>query len=157
MKIVLLAVGKTSEKYLIDGFCKYQKRLSHYTQFEFQEVANIKKVKSISKFELIKMEGDLLLKHLSPSDYVILLDSKGAEFTSNSFSEKIQKWMISGKKRLVFIIGGAYGFSENLFNRGNEKISLSKMTFSHQMVRLFFVEQLYRGYTILNNEPYHHK
>lgn len=156
MKIVLLAVGKTSEQYLIDGVYKYQKRLSHYTQFEFIEIMNIKNAKSISKFELIKKEGDLLLKHLHPSDHVILLDDKGKEFSSNSFSEKIQNWMLSGKKRLVFIIGGAYGFSENLYNRGNEKISLSKMTFSHQMVRLFFVEQLYRGYTILNNEPYHH-
>jgi len=156
MKIVLLAVGKTSEQYLIDGVYKYQKRLSYYTQFEFIEIMNIKNAKSISKFELIKKEGDLLLKHLHPSDHVILLDDKGKEFSSNSFSEKIQNWMLSGKKRLVFIIGGAYGFSENLYNRGNEKISLSKMTFSHQMVRLFFVEQLYRGYTILNNEPYHH-
>ncbi len=156
MKIVLLSIGKTSEQYLNDGINKYQDRLKHYNHFEFIEIPN-KNTRSLSRFELIKKEGDLLLKHLLTSDYVILLDDKGKEFNSKSFSNKIQGWMLSGKKRLVFVIGGAYGFSKDIYNRGNEKISLSRMTFSHQMARLFFVEQLYRGYTILNNEPYHHE
>ena len=100
---------------------------------------------------------DLIFQQLQPSDHLVLLDDKGKDFTSSKFAEKLQAWMLSGKKRLVFVVGGAYGFSEQVYQRGNEKLSLSKMTFSHQMVRLFFVEQIYRGYTILNNEPYHHE
>ncbi len=157
MKIVLLTVGKTSEKYLIEGIDQYKKRLKNYTKFEMIEILNVKKSKSFSNSELMKKEGELVMKHLQSSDYLVLLDDKGKDFTSSKFAEKLQNWMLSGKKRLVFIVGGAYGFSEALIARGNEKISLSKMTFSHQMVRLFFVEQIYRGYTILNNEPYHHK
>ena len=99
----------------------------------------------------------MILKQINTSDHLVLLDDEGNDFSSPSFAEKLQQWMKSGKKRLVFVVGGAYGFSKQVYNRGNEKLSLSKMTFSHQMVRLFFVEQLYRGYTILNNEPYHHK
>ena len=157
MKIVLLTVGKTSEKYLIEGIDQYKKRLKNYTKFEMIEILNVKKSKNFSNSELMKKEGELVMKHLQSSDYLVLLDDKGKDFTSSKFSEKLQNWMLSGKKRLVFIVGGAYGLSEALIARGNEKISLSKMTFSHQMVRLFFVEQIYRGYTILNNEPYHHK
>ena len=157
MKIVLLTVGKTSEKYLIEGIDQYKKRLKNYTKFEVIEISNVKKSKNFSNSELMKKEGELVMKHLQSSDYLVLLDDKGKDFTSSKFSEKLQNWMLSGKKRLVFIVGGAYGLSEALIARGNEKISLSKMTFSHQMVRLFFVEQIYRGYTILNNEPYHHK
>ena len=157
MKIVLLTVGKTSEKYLIEGIDQYKKRLKNYTKFEMIEILNVKKSKNFSNSELMKKEGELVMKHLQSSDYLVLLDDKGKDFTSSKFAEKLQNWMLSGKKRLVFIVGGAYGFSEALIARGNEKISLSKMTFSHQMVRLFFVEQIYRGYTILNNEPYHHK
>ena len=157
MKIVLLTIGKSSEKYLIEGISQYQKRLKHYTQFEMLEILNIKNAKNFSNAELMKKEGELILKQLKNSDHLILLDDKGKDFTSSKFAEKLQNWMLSGKKRLVFIVGGAYGFSEDLIARGNEKISLSKMTFSHQMVRLFFVEQIYRGYTILNNEPYHHQ
>ena len=157
MKIVLLTIGKTSEKYLIEGIAQYKKRLKHYTQFEMLEIFNIKNAKNFSNAELIKKEGELILKQLQNSDHLILLDNKGKDFTSTKFAEKLQSWMLSGKKRLVFVVGGAYGFSEDIYARGNEKISLSKMTFSHQMVRLFFVEQIYRGYTILNNEPYHHQ
>ena len=157
MKIVLLTVGKTSEKYLIEGIDKYKKRLKNYTKFEMIEILNVKKSKNFSNSELMKKEGELVMKYLQSSDYLVLLDDKGKDFTSSKFAEKLQNWMLSGKKRLVFIVGGAYGFSEVLIARGNEKISLSKMTFSHQMVRLFFVEQIYRGYTILNNEPYHHQ
>ena len=157
MKIVLLTVGKTSEKYLIDGVSLYQKRLKHYTQFEMLEILSIKNARNFSNYELMKKEGELILKQLQISDHLVLLDDKGKDFTSLKFSEKLQNWMLSGKKRLVFVVGGAYGFSEKVYARGNERISLSKMTFSHQMVRLFFVEQIYRGYTILNNEPYHHQ
>ena len=157
MKIVLLTVGKTSEKYLIEGIDQYKKRLKNYTKFEVIEISNVKKSKNFSNSELMKKEGELVMKYLQSSDYLVLLDDKGKDFTSSKFAEKLQNWMLSGKKRLVFIVGGAYGLSEALIARGNEKISLSKMTFSHQMVRLFFVEQIYRGYTILNNEPYHHK
>ena len=157
MKIVLLSIGKTSEKYLIEGIAQYQKRLKHYTQFELIEVPNIKKAQNFSKNELMKKEGELILNKIQASDYLVLLDDKGQDFTSVKFSKKVQQWMLSGKKRLVFVIGGAYGFSDIVYQRGNEKLSLSKMTFSHQMVRLFFVEQIYRAYTILNNEPYHHE
>jgi len=157
MKIVLLSIGKTSEEYLIEGIAQYQKRLKHYTQFELIEVPNIKKAQNFSKNELMKKEGELILNKIQASDYLVLLDDKGKDFTSVKFSKKVQQWMLSGKKRLVFVIGGAYGFSDTVYQRGNEKLSLSKMTFSHQMVRLFFVEQIYRAYTILNNEPYHHE
>ena len=157
MKIVLLTIGKTSEKYLIEGIAQYQKRLKHYTQFEMLEILSIKNARNFSNYELMKKEGELILKQLQISDHLVLLDDKGKDFTSPKFSEKLQNWMLSGKKRLVFVVGGAYGFSEQVYARGNEKLSLSKMTFSHQMVRLFFIEQIYRGYTILNNEPYHHQ
>ena len=157
MKIVLLTIGKTSEKYLIEGIAQYQKRLKHYTQFEILEIPNLKNAKNFSNAEIIKKEGELILKQLQNSDHLVLLDDKGKDFTSPKYAQKLQQWMLSGKKRVVFVVGGAYGFSEQVYKRGNEKISLSKMTFSHQMVRLFFVEQLYRAFTILNNEPYHHE
>ena len=157
MKIVLITIGKTNEKYLIDGISNYQKRLKHYINFEMTEIVNIKNTKNLSEVELMKKEGELIIKQIQSSDHLVLLDDKGKDFTSPKFAQKLQQWMISGKKRLVFVVGGAYGFSEEVYQRGNEKISLSKMTFSHQMVRLFFVEQIYRGYTILNNEPYHHE
>ena len=157
MKIVLLAIGKTKEQYLIEGISQYQKRLNHYTQFELLEIPNIKNANNLSDSELLRKEGELILQQLQLSDHLVLLDDKGKDFTSSKFAEKLQGWMLSSKKRLVFVVGGAYGFSEQVYQRGNEKLSLSKMTFSHQMVRLFFVEQMYRGYTILNNEPYHHE
>ena len=157
MKIVLITIGKTNEKYLIEGISNYQKRLKHYINFEMTEIVNIKNTKNLSEVELMKKEGELIIKQIQSSDHLVLLDDKGKDFTSPKFAQKLQQWMLSGKKRLVFVVGGAYGFSEEVYKRGNEKISLSKMTFSHQMVRLFFVEQIYRGYTILNNEPYHHE
>lgn len=155
MKIVLLVIGKTKEKYLIEGISQYQKRLQHYTQFEILEIPNIKNVRNFSNVELMRREEVAILQKIKSSDYLVLLDDKGQDLTSTKFSKKLQVWMLSGKKRLVFIVGGSYGFSHDLYQRTNEKLSLSRMTFSHQMVRLFFVEQLYRGYTILNNEPYH--
>ena len=157
MNIVLLVIGKTSQQYLIEGILKYQKRLQHYAKFEIIELQNIKNSKKITKTELAKMEGKLILNKLEISDYIILLDDKGKDFSSLQFSEKLTSLMHTGKKRLVFIVGGAYGVSNDIFSRCNERLSLSRMTFSHQMVRLFFVEQIYRAFTILNNEPYHHK
>ena len=157
MKIVLFVVGKTKEKYLLEGICQYQRRIMNYINFEIYEIPNIKNTKNISNSDLMKKEGDLILKKIQNSDYLILLDEKEKMFSSSSFAKRIQSWMLSGKKTIVFVIGGAYGFSQDVYNRANEKISLSRLTFSHQMVRLFFVEQLYRGYTILNNEPYHHE
>jgi 23S rRNA (pseudouridine1915-N3)-methyltransferase len=142
---------------LLEGIAQYHKRIQHYTQFDIHEIANIKNAKNLSYSELRKKEGEAILRKIHPSDYLVLLDNKGKDFTSLSLSEKFQGWMLAGKKRLVFIVGGAYGFSDKIYNRGNETLSLSKMTFSHQMVRLFFVEQIYRVYTIINNEPYHHE
>ncbi len=157
MKIVLITIGKTSEKYLIEGIYQYKNRLKHYTNFEIMEIPNIKNSKNLSEAELMKKEGELILKQIQNSDHLVLLDDKGKDFTSPRFAQKLQQWMLSGKKRIVFVVGGAYGFSEEIYKRGNEELSLSKMTFSHQMVRLFFVEQIYRAFTILNNEPYHHE
>ena len=157
MKIVLFVVGKTKEKYLLEGIYQYQRRIMNYINFEICEIPNIKNTKNISNSDLMKKEGDLILNKIQNSDYLILLDEKEKMFSSSSFAKKIQSWMLSGKKKIVFVVGGAYGFSQDVYNRANEKISLSRLTFSHQMVRLFFVEQLYRGYTILNNEPYHHE
>jgi len=157
MKIVLLTIGKTNEKYIAEGISQYMKRLTHYAQFEMNEIPNLKNAKNFSKAELMQKEGELILGYIKDSDHLVLLDDKGKDFSSPKFAQKLQGWMLSGKKRLVFVIGGAYGFSEAVYARGNEQLSLSKMTFSHQMVRLFLVEQIYRGYTILNNEPYHHQ
>ena len=142
MKIVLFVVGKTKEKYLLEGIYKYQRRIMNYINFEICEIPNIKNTKNISNSDLMKKEGDLILKKIQNSDYLILLDEKEKMFSSSSFAKKIQSWMLSGKKTIVFVIGGAYGFSQDVYNRANEKISLSRLTFSHQMVRLFFVEQL---------------
>ena len=157
MKIVLVVLGKTNEKYLIEGISDYQKRLKHYINFEIVEILNIKNVKNFSEKQLIRKEGEMILKQINTSDYLVLLDDQGNDFSSPSFAEKLQQWMISGKKRLVFVVGGAYGFSQEVYNRGNEKLSLSRMTFSHQMVRLIFSEQIYRAFTIINNHPYHNK
>jgi 23S rRNA (pseudouridine1915-N3)-methyltransferase len=157
MKIVLLTIGKTNEKYLAEGISQYVKRLTHYIQFEMNEIPNLKNAKNFSKAELMKKEGGLILNYIKDSDHLVLLDDKGKDFSSPKFAQKLQGWMLSGKKRLVFVVGGAYGFSEVVYTRGNERLSLSKMTFSHQMVRLFFIEQIYRAYTILSHEPYHHQ
>jgi len=156
MKIVLLTIGKTSEKYLIEGFSQFQNRLRHYCSFEIIEIPNIKNAKNLSISELIKKEGKLILKTLKDTDYMLLLDKKGKNYSSVEFSKRLQTWMTGGKKCLVFVVGGSYDFSDEVYKRANEKLFLSKMTFSHQMMRLFFVEQLYRAYTILSNEPYHY-
>lgn len=157
MKITLLAVGKTDDPKLQSLIDTYIKRLGHYVPCSLNVIPDIKNAKNRSELQQKKAEGQELLKQIQPSDHVILLDEKGKLFSSVAFSAFLQKKMNSGLKNLVFIIGGPYGFSEELYERAQGKVSLSPMTFSHQMVRLFFVEQLYRGFTILRNEPYHHR
>lgn len=157
MTITLLAIGKTDNKELNILIDQYTKRLSFYVKFNFEVIPDIKNVKNLSEKQQKEKEGHLILKKLNSSDRLVLLDENGKQFTSVGFSEYLQKQMNSGLKNLVFVIGGPYGFSEEIYKRAQGKISLSKMTFSHQMVRLFFIEQLYRGFTILKNEPYHHR
>ena len=157
MKIKLLAIGRTDDKNLQVLIATYEKRLKHYIKFESEFIPDIKNVKNLSKKEQKEKEGELILKKISPTDQIILLDEKGKEFSSVEFSKFLQKKMNSGIKQLVLVIGGPYGFSEKVYQKALGKISLSKMTFSHQMIRLFVVEQIYRAFTILKNEPYHHE
>jgi len=156
MKITLILNGKTEDDYIIKGFSIYEQRLKHYIPFETIILPALKNTKGISIEQQKQKEGELILKTIQSSDRMILLDENGKEFSSISFSGYIQQQMNSGIKNIVFVVGGPYGFSEEIYKRANAKISLSKMTFSHQMVRLFIVEQLYRAMTILKNEPYHH-
>ncbi|TYB77221.1 23S rRNA (pseudouridine(1915)-N(3))-methyltransferase RlmH [Bizionia myxarmorum] len=157
MTIKLLAIGKTDNKQLQTLIDDYQKRLSHYIKFEFEIIPDLKKVKNLSESQQKEKEGELILAKLTATDVLILLDENGKQFDSVEFSEYLQKHMNSGVKQLVFVIGGPYGFSEAIYKKAQGKLSLSKMTFSHQMIRLFIVEQFYRAYTILKNEPYHHR
>lgn len=157
MTITLIAIGKTDNKQLITLIDDYKKRLGHYVKFKFDIIADIKNVKNLSESQQKQKEGELILKQVSTSDALILLDENGKQYNSVAFANYLQKHMNSGLKNLIFVIGGPYGFSEDVYKRANGKLSLSKMTFSHQMVRLFFIEQLYRGFTILRNEPYHHR
>ncbi|WP_420379527.1 23S rRNA (pseudouridine(1915)-N(3))-methyltransferase RlmH [Gilvibacter sp.] len=157
MQIKLLAVGKTDSAAIAELTEIYTKRLTRYIRFEIQIIPDLKKRAKLSFEQQKKQEGDLILNQLSPSDFVVLLDEAGKQFTSMAFADYLQQRMNSGIKTLVFVIGGPYGFAEEVYQRANSKLSLSKMTFSHQMVRLFFAEQLYRAFSILNNEPYHHQ
>ena len=157
MNIRLLAIGKTDNKSLQSLIEEYTKRLSFYIKFELEVIPDIKNVKNLSESQQKEKEGELILSRLTPTDQLLLLDENGKSFSSIGFSEELQKKMNSGIKTLVFVIGGPYGFSEAVYTKANGKIALSQMTFSHQMVRLFFIEQLYRGFTILRNEPYHHQ
>lgn len=157
MQIKLIAIGKTDDKQLIALIEQYQKRLKHYIKFDFDIIPDIKNVKNLSEAQQKEKEGELILKKLSNTDVLVLLDENGKQFTSVEYANYLQKKMNAGIKQLVFVIGGPYGFSETVYQKAQGKISLSKMTFSHQMIRLFIVEQLYRGFTILKNEPYHHR
>jgi 23S rRNA (pseudouridine1915-N3)-methyltransferase len=156
LKITLIAVGKTEDKYLIEGIEKYLNRLKHYINFTVNIIPDIKNTKNLSEFQQKNKEAELISKQISSSDVVVLLDEQGKKLSSVAFSQYLNKQMIGSVQNLVFIIGGPYGFDESIYKRANSSISLSEMTFSHQMVRLFFVEQLYRAFTILKNEPYHH-
>jgi 23S rRNA (pseudouridine1915-N3)-methyltransferase len=157
MNFRLVLIGKTDEPWLKQGIEEYLKRLKHYISFDIIELAQIKNSKNIEQAVLKKKEGELILNSLTPSDIVVLLDEKGKLFTSTELSAQVQQFLNTGQKRLVFVVGGAFGFSDEVYERANMKLSLSKMTFSHQMVRLIFVEQLYRAMTILKGEKYHHE
>ena len=156
MKITFILNGKTEDDYIIKGFAVYEQRLKHYISFETIVIPALKNTKALSIEQQKQKEGELIFKNIQSSDKLILLDENGKEYNSVNFSGFIQQQMNSGIKNCVFVVGGPYGFSEDIYKRANGKISLSKMTFSHQMVRLFFAEQLYRAMTILKNEPYHH-
>ncbi len=157
MQIKLIAIGKTDDKQLIALIERYEKRLKHYIKFTFDIIPDIKNVKNVSEKQQKEKEGELILKKISNTDVLILLDEKGKDFTSIAFADYLQKKMNAGIKQLVFVIGGPYGFSDAVYKKAQGEISFSKMTFSHQMIRLFVVEQIYRGFTILKNEPYHHQ
>lgn len=157
MKISLIVIGKTGDSYMNEVITGYTRRLSYYIPFDIQYIADLKNTKSLTESQQKHLEGQALLNSFDKSDYVVLLDEHGKEYTSVEFAKYISKKMISVPKRLVFVVGGPYGFSDDVKSFAKEKISLSKMTFSHEMIRLIFAEQLYRAMTILNNEPYHHE
>lgn len=157
MTITLLAIGKTDNPQLKTLIEDYTRRLSFYVKFKLEIIPDLKKAKNLSETQQKEKEGELILKQTTKSDTLILLDENGKHYTSVDFSGYLQKHMNSGIKNLILVIGGPYGFSEAVYKRAQGKIALSKMTFSHQMVRLFIIEQLYRGFTILRNEPYHHQ
>ena len=157
MNIKLISIGKTDNKSLQTLIDDYTKRLSFYVKFELEIIQDIKNVKNLSQAQQKEKEGELILAKLSSTDQLIILDENGKTFSSIAFSDYLQKKMNSGVKTLVFVIGGPYGFSEEVYQKAQGKVSLSDMTFSHLMVRLFFIEQVYRGFTILKNEPYHHQ
>lgn len=156
MKITFLVVGKTTDKHVETLIQEYQKRLTHYIPFALQVIPELKNTKALTAEQQKQAEGELILRTITPATDLILLDEHGKEFRSIEFADYLQKKMSSGRD-IVFVVGGPYGFSEAVYQRANGKISLSQMTFSHQMVRLFFVEQVYRAMTILRGEPYHHE
>lgn len=157
MKISLILVGKTTEKYFIEAFSEYSNRLKHYIPFETEVIPELKNTKGLTPSQQKEKEADLIMKVLQPGDHIVLLDEQGKEFTSMKFANYLERKTHSISKRLVFVVGGPYGFSDRIYAAAHEKISLSRMTFSHQMIRILFVEQIYRAMTILNNEPYHHE
>lgn len=157
MEIVLLTVGKTTQSYVQSGIDDFTKRLKRYIPYKIESLPDIKGAKSLSSDMQKEKEGEMILGYVSGSDYCILLDEHGEEYTSMQFSRYIQKVMASGRKRAVFVVGGPYGFSKSVYSRADAKLSLSKMTFTHEMIRLFFTEQIYRAMTILRGEPYHHE
>lgn len=156
MKVLFLMVGKTDFQFINDGFMMYVQRIKRYISFDIGIIRDIKKSKAQDTAQMKKLEGDEILNTIQASDYVVLLDEKGKELTSVSFSSFIENKMNTGAKRLVFVVGGAYGFSEEVYKRANYQLSLSNMTFSHQIIRIIFLEQLYRAFTIIKGEPYHH-
>lgn len=157
MKISLLTVGKTDVKWVKDGLVLYVSRLVHYIPFQVVEIPELKNVSALSRDQIKSREGELILKAVKPSDELILLDEKGREFRSLEFAKFVEEKLSRGSRDIVFVIGGAYGFSDEVYARADSRMSLSKMTFSHQMVRTIFAEQLYRAFTIIKGEPYHHE
>ncbi len=157
MNVTLLCVGKTDFSWVKEGLELYVSRLRRYVPFKVEEIPHLKNASALSEAVIKEKEGEIILSKLRPSDYVILLDEHGREYRSVEFASKLEALLSRNSRDIVFIIGGAYGFSEAVYSRSDEKISLSKMTFSHQMVRVVFAEQLYRAFTILKGEPYHHE
>ena len=156
MKVILLVVGRTDSGSWNDAFDEYMRRLKHYIPFDAEVIPDIKNAKNMSELQQKEQEGLLILKSLQPGDCCVLLDERGKEYSSEQFASYMDKKMQTVPKRLVFVIGGPYGFSDDVYAKASERISLSRMTFSHQMIRPIFVEQLYRAMTILRGEPYHH-
>lgn len=156
MKIELMVIGRTSARYLQEGIDNYRNRLAHYVPFELTCLPDIKTTKSLTIERQKELEGEMFLSRVEAGDCLVLLDERGKEMTSREFSVYIDRKMVNVARRLIFLVGGPYGFSKEVYNRADDKISLSKMTFSHEMVRLFFTEQLYRAMTIMRGEPYHH-
>ncbi len=156
MKITLLVIGKTDKDFVIKGIEEYEKRLTRYVPFEMVVIPDIKNTKNMSEQQQKQKEGALILSKIKPTDTLLLLDENGKTFSSVQFSQFIEQKMINSNKNIVFVIGGPYGFSDEVYQAAQGKISLSKMTFSHQMIRMIFVEQLYRAMTIIKGEPYHH-
>jgi len=157
MKIILLVVGKTNDIWAKTAVAEYEKRLKHYVPFQIEVLPDLKSTKNLTEEQVKDREGESILAWNKPGDFIILLDENGEQFSSGNFAGLLQKKMNSGIRNLVFVIGGPYGFSTSVYATCKERLSLSKMTFSHQMVRVFFVEQVYRAMTILNGEPYHHQ
>ena len=157
MKTILLAVGRTVESYYVSAINEYVARTKHYIPFDVEIIPELKNTKNLTEEQQKEREADLILKALQPGDTVVLLDEHGREFRSVEFATWMERKLSATGKRLVFIIGGPYGFSPRIYQAAQEKVSLSKMTFSHQMIRLVFVEQIYRAMTILRGEPYHHE
>ena len=153
----MIVVGKTDMREVEALVAMYTKRLNHYVRFAITTIADVRNTKKLSEAEQKRLEGEAILKLITDSDHLMLLDEHGLELRSLEFADMLQRRMLSGTKRLVFVIGGPYGFSDAIYQRANSKLSLSKMTFSHQIVRAIFTEQLYRAFTILKNEPYHHE
>ena len=156
MKVKFLVIGKTTDKYLLLGIEEYNKRLARYCNYEYQELAGVRLGKSATADETKRKEEEIIFSKLEKSDFLVLMDEKGREFTSKGFGEFLKSHQMIGTKNIVFLIGGAYGFSDTIYKRANSKIALSQMTFTHQMVRLIFTEQLYRAFTITKGEKYHH-
>lgn len=157
MKITLLTVGKTDKDWVRKGLDIYVSRLKHYIPFSIVEIPELKNVSSLTKEQIKSKEGDLIMKNIRPSDHLCLLDERGKEYSSTELARLMESRLSYAGKDIVYVIGGAYGFSEAVYNRADSKISLSRMTFSHQMVRVIFAEQLYRAFTIIKGEPYHHE
>ena len=157
MKIIFLTVGKTEDAYLKEGIEKYVKRLKHYTKLEMVELNELKNTKALTPEQQKTKEAELILKKITLLDYVVLLDENVTEFTSQQFATYLNKKAATSTANIIFIVGGPYGFDQSVYERANEKLSFSRMTFSHQMIRLFFAEQLYRAFTIIKGEPYHHQ
>lgn len=157
MKVTLIVVGKTLEQYFVKAIQEYTNRVNHYIGFNIEVIPELRNTKSLSTDQQKEKEADLILKALQPGDVVVLLDEHGKEYRSIEFAQWMERKMHTVNKRLVFVVGGPYGFSQRIYDAAHEKLSLSKMTFSHQMIRLIFVEQIYRAMSILNNSPYHHE